>query len=238
MQVFLCGRTEEKLARTAQDVRDNGGRAIPIVADVSREDQVAELFKRIREESGALDLLVHNAALVRGKTLAKTDTPFWRTMFATNIDSAYYLAKQSTEMMVPRGCGNLIFISTIGSVRAHHGMAAYDSSKTALNSLARSLALELAGHNIRVNAIAPGAIVGHESRRPVQSHRNAVALDQEIPIEILKQPHIPLGRFGTPAELGAAVAFLASDQSSYVTGQTICVDGGATTQLSPPGIPI
>jgi len=236
MQVFLCGRTEERLAKTAEDIRDSGGRATPVVADISREDQIADLFGRIREESGALDLLVHNAALVRGKTLAETDAPFWRAVFATNIDSAFHLAKQCTEMMIPRASGNLIFISTIGAVRAHYGMVAYDSSKGALNSLTRALALELSSHNIRVNAIAPGAVIGQESRRSAHSPRNVVAFDPEIPMEHLRQPHIPLGRRGTPAELGAAVAFLASDQSSYITGQTLCVDGGATVQLSPRGI--
>jgi NAD(P)-dependent dehydrogenase (short-subunit alcohol dehydrogenase family) len=236
MQVFLCGRTEETLETTAQDIRDNGGRAIPVVADVSREDQVAGLFDRIREESGALDLLVHNAALVSGKALAETDAAFWQDTFAANTHSAFYLAKQCAKMMIPRGSGCLIFISTIGSVRAHQGMVAYDSSKAALNSLTRSLALELAGHNIRVNAVAPGAMIGKQNRRAARTQRNAVALGPEIPAELLEQPYVPLGRCGTPAELGAVVAFLASDQSSYITGQILCMDGGATVQISPRGI--
>jgi len=236
MHVFLCGRRKDRLEKTAGEVREAGGRATPIPADVSREDQLADLFDRIREESGVLDVLVHNAALVRGKSLPETDTPFWQAMLATNLNGAFYLAKQCAEVMIPRGSGSLIFISTIGALRAHYGMVAYDTSKGAINSLTRSLALELASHNIRVNAIAPGAIIGQESKLAGFMPGDDFAAKTEIPADRLHQPHVPLGRRGTPAELGAVVAFVASEQSSYVTGQVLCVDGGATVQLSPRGI--
>jgi len=183
-------------------------------------------------------VLVHNAALNTRSPLEECDTDYWRQIFATNIDSTFFLSKAYTDLMIPQGHGNLIFISTIGAQRAHYGMLAYDSSKGALDAFTRGLALELALRHIRVNAVAPGAILNRDlSNEPNAhlEHSHLAALNAEIPYDKLAQPLVPLGRYGTPAEVAAAVAFLASDQSSYITGQVLTVDGGATIQLSPRG---
>jgi NAD(P)-dependent dehydrogenase (short-subunit alcohol dehydrogenase family) len=239
MHVFFCGRTEATLRETAELIAAAGGRCTPIVADVSQVESVSNLFTAMKRESQTLDVLVHNAALIRHRPLMETDVELWRQVYGANVDGAFYLAKKAAELMVPRGSGSIIFISTIGSVRAHHGMPAYDSSKGAVNSLARSLALDLSEHGIRVNAVAPGSIptarpsAGSESPRKRLSD---LAFREEIPFAEFSQQYIPLGRHGTPAEIAAAVAFLASNQASYITGQVLCVDGGATAQLSPRGI--
>jgi len=223
MRVFLCGRTEETLLESAAAIADRGGSATPIVADLSHEGDIARLFERVQDEAGRLDVLVHNAALVRGGPLTKTDVDYWRTMFATNVESAFHLAKRASEMMIPQGAGAMVFVSTVGAVQAHHDMLAYDSSKGAIDSMVRSLALELAQYGIRVNGIAPGATMNR-------------AFDDEIPADRMRQPYVPLGRRGTPAEMASAVAFLAGGQASYIAGQILCVDGGATAQLSPRGV--
>ncbi|HJN16681.1 MAG TPA: SDR family oxidoreductase, partial [Armatimonadota bacterium] len=223
MSVFLCGRTEEALAETAAMVGEAGGKATPIVADVSEEAQVNALVDRVHEETGRLDLLVHNAAMVRGGSLSRTDAEYWRAVYAANADSTFYLAKACGEIMIEQNSGNMVLISTIGATRSHHRMLAYDSSKCAVEGVMKSLALELAPNGIRVNAVAPGATMRD-------------AIENEVPLDKMGQPHVPMGRRGTPAETAAAVAFLASRQSSYITGQVLRVDGGATTQLSPPGI--
>jgi NAD(P)-dependent dehydrogenase (short-subunit alcohol dehydrogenase family) len=223
MHVVLCGRTEATLQEVAEAIRAAGGAATPLVADVSQGDEVGRLMSAVGEQVGPLDVLVHNAALVRGGKLATTSPEDWRHFFATNMDSAYYLARAAMEVMSPRRSGAMVFISTVGAVQAHHGMAAYDSTKGALDAFTRSLALELAPQGIRVNGIAPGA-----------TNRDAYA--PEVPLEALRQQYVPMGRRGTPAEMAAVVAFLASAQASYVTGQTLCVDGGATAQLSPRGV--
>jgi 3-oxoacyl-[acyl-carrier protein] reductase len=222
MTVCLCGRTAATIEETAALIREGGGTAVPVVADVSSAEDVTRLMAAVQEQAGALDLLVHNAALVRGGTLAGTTMDYWRQMFATNMESTYLLARAALELMVPRGAGALIFITTIGAQRAHHGMTAYDSSKGALDAFTRSLALELAPHGIRVNAVAPGAMA-RDAHEP------------EVPARRLEQRLVPLGRRGTPAEIAAAVAFLGSEQASYITGQVLTVDGGATAQLSPRG---
>lgn len=223
MQVVICGRTAASLAETVALIGAAGGVAEAFVADVTEEDQVAALMAHLGERYGGLDAMVHNAALVRGGTLAATDSDFWRKMFATNMDSTYYLAKGAMALMAPRQAGAMVFISTIGATRAHQGMVAYDSSKGAMETFTRALSLELAPKGIRVNAVAPGA-----TRRDVH--------EAEAPAEALRQSYVPMGRSGTPAEMAAAVAFLVSAQASYITGQVLCVDGGATAQLSPQGI--
>lgn len=223
MRVVLCGRTEESLTETASEISAAGGLALPVVTDVSSESDLDALFARMSAESLQPDLLVHNAALVRGGSLEDTDADYWRRMIATILDSAFFLAKRLTPLMVSRGSGALVFISTIGAIRAHHRMLAYDSSKGAIEVFVRSLALELAPRGIRVNGVAPGPI----RRKGIPSG---------TPLETIRQPYVPMQRYGSPDEIAAAVAFLASDQASYITGQTLCVDGGSTTQLSPPGI--
>jgi len=223
MRVFLCGRREEVVKEAAEGIRAAGGWAQGVAADVSEETEVERLMEAVSEAGRGLGVLVHNAAMVRGGPLAKTDAEYWRRMYATNMDSTFYLAKAALGLMTPQGSGSLVFITSIGALRAHHDMIAYDSTKGALNVFVRSLALEVAPQGIRVNAVAPGA-----------THRDAHG--QEIDPRSLRQPYVPLGRRGTPAEIAAAVAFLASAQASYITGQVLCVDGGATAQLSPRGI--
>lgn len=223
MRVLVCGRTLQTLEETAGLIEAAGGEAAARVADLGQEAEVAGLMAHLQEQYGALDVLVHNAAMVRGGGLAETDSDYWHSMFAANMDSTFYLAKGAVGLMAPRRAGAMVFVSSIGALQAHHGMLAYDSSKGALEVFTRSLAIELAPQGIRVNAIAPGA-----------TEREAYA--PELPAQALRQPYVPMGRKGTPAEMAAAVAFLVSAQAAYITGQTLCVDGGATAQLSPRGV--
>jgi 3-oxoacyl-[acyl-carrier protein] reductase len=224
MRVLMCGRTEQTLSETVDLIRSAGGQADYATADVSREDDIARLFSRIKDEYGSLDVLVHNAAMKYSRSFAETDTSHWHEVFRANSDSAYYLAKECADMMIPRRTGAIVFISTIGAARAHYGMVPYDASKGALESFTRALAIELAEHGIRVNGVAPGST-------PVRERSFA----KDIPVDDVRQRFIPMGRSATPAEMAAPVAFLASNQSMYITGQTLTVDGGATAQLSPKG---
>lgn len=224
MRVLLCGRTADTLCETVELVRSAGEQAAYTIADVSSEEDVAGLFDWIKKDHDSLDVLVHNAAVKRSKPFSETDSAHWREVLSTNIDSACYLAKEFSQLMIPLRRGAIVFISSIGAARAHYGMVAYDSSKGALESFTRALAIELAEYGIRANGVSPGATCVDEQSFAAQM--SAVSF---------RQPYIPLGRVGTPAEMAAAVAFLASSQSMYITGQTITVDGGATAQLSPRG---
>jgi len=128
--------------------------------------------------------------------------------------------------MAERGGGCIINISSVGGLRAHRGLAGYDASKGAMDALTRSMAVDLAPHGIRVNAVAPGAT----RNRPLDARWEEKLAE--------KARGIPLGRVGRPEEIGAAVAFLASQAAAYITGQVLYVDGGLTAQLTPPGIRI
>jgi NAD(P)-dependent dehydrogenase (short-subunit alcohol dehydrogenase family) len=235
MRVVLCGRTESTLRETVQLVEARDGKAEFIVADTGIEGDIEKLAAHLKEKYGQLDALIHNAALMAGRhNLDDNDSAFWRQMFATNADGAFYLVKQCLPLMGEGG--SIIFISTIGAQRAHRGLLAYDASKGAIDAFSRALALELAPR-IRVNSIAPGPIagIGAKGGKP-PSHRNVIAFHDEINLEEFHNPNIPMQRHGTPAEIAAAVAFLSSTQSSFITGQILNVDGGATTQLAPPGM--
>lgn len=239
MRLFLCGIHEEPLVDVAREIEAGGGTATPIVCDISKPEEIEAMFATIRSSCEGPDVLVHNAAMMTGRgKILDTDVEFWRQMFATNVESAFVLSRECAKTMIPRHLGSIVFISTIGAQRAHYGLIPYDSSKGAIDSLTRAVALELGEHNIRVNGVAPGPIPGRSAYQGDHTPRpmDVLAFQDEIPFEDFKQPYIPLGRHGTPAEIASVVAFLASAQASYVTGQIIAVDGGATAQLSPKGI--
>lgn len=229
MHVFMCSRSEQAMVETTDLIHRLGGKASWVLADMSQPDQIANVFTKIKEETDTLDVLVHNAAAIAGGPMSKMEPETWHSIMATNADSAYYLSKYALEMMLPRESGNLIFISTVGVARSHRGLIVYDASKGALEAFTRALAVEVAPQGIRVNAIAPG---------PIRGKLSAEIPDLVVPFEKFKQPLVPMGRNGTALEIAGPVAFLASVQSSYITGQIITVDGGATSQLTPAGYPI
>ncbi len=237
VRVWFCGRTRETLEETARIICREGGECEPLVADISEPGGVAGLFDALEAAGAAPDILVHNAAQLRSLPLMATDLDHWRTVFATNADSGFLLVRRAAAMMLPRHSGSIILVSTIGAIRAHHGLVAYDASKGALESLTRAAAVELAPHGIRVNSLAPGSTrprpVDDEAADPLDRALQELGFETPTETSRFRQPHVPMGRHGTCAEMAAAVAFLASGQSSYITGHTLVVDGGATAQLSP-----
>jgi 3-oxoacyl-[acyl-carrier protein] reductase len=145
----------------------------------------------------------------------------WDETFATACRGGYLLARHAVPAMRARGRGGIVFISSVGAQRSHLPGLPYDPAKAALEAMTRAIAIELAPSGIRVNGVAPGGVAARQ---------------RNITEETLRHPNVPMRRSGTPAEIAAVVAFLLSHQSSYITGQTIYADGGATAQLSPPGI--
>ena len=143
-----------------------------------------------------------------------------------NIRAPYLLALRAAAVMRPMQRGNIVSISSVGGIRAHWSGLPYDVTKGAIDAMTRAMALDLAREGIRINAIAPGAI-----------HREGITMPSDPRLQALAE-RIPMARFGTPLEIGAMVAFLASSDASYITGQVFYVDGGVTAQLSPPGQPI
>ena len=224
MRVVINSRTPDAVAATVQALRDLGIDALGVAADMGHTDGVNRLFDETLRAFETVDLLVNNAAVLTRCHFFEVDEALLDAQLAANIRGPYLCAHRTAEIMRDSGHGgSIVHISSVGGLRAHWRGLPYDVTKGALDAMTRAMALELARYGIRVNGIAPGA-THTGTRLPLDDPRmQAVAA------------RIPLARFGLPLEIGAAAAFLASDDAAYITGQVLYVDGGITAQLSPPG---
>jgi len=220
MMVAICGRRPEPLAETAELITARGGEAFARPGDVGNPEDVARLFDSIVARFGPVDALVHNAMLMKMVPFDKLTSELWEEAFATACRGAYLLSRLAVPEMKAHQRGGIVMISSVGGLRAHLPGLPYDATKGALDSMVRAMGIDLAPDGIRVNGVAPGSTL---TRR-------------EITASNLRNEKVPLRRDGSPAEVGATVAFLLSHQSSYITGQVIYVDGGITAQLSLPGV--
>ena len=205
-----------------------GGSVIYARADISQRPAVEALFAAALEAFGAVDILVNNAAFVHKSGVIEHFLDYsyeaWQRTLAVNLSGMFFCSQTAARLMAKRGEGGVIInISSGGASRAHRHMFGYDTSKGGIEAAARSMALDLAGLNIRVNTVVPG------STRV--DHGSSVGDTPIPPADV-----IPLGRQGTPADLAAAVAFLASDDAAYITGARIFVDGGMDAQLRSPAV--
>lgn len=219
MTVVAADIDRAALASLAEDL---GAEHRMVECDVSAPDQIVELFGAVDDGFGRIDLLVNNAAnLVRRDSL-DPHPELLDLQLATNVRGPYLCSQHAARRMATVGSGVIVNISSVGATRAHHRGLPYDVTKGAINSLTAAMAIELGEHGIRVNAIAPGVTETYRTDPSSDAYR-------------LTSERIPIRRFGTVADIAAAVAFLASDDAGYITGQVLHVDGGITTQLSPPG---
>lgn len=197
-------------------VESIGRKAIAVQADVSKVADCERLVDEAVKNFGKLDILVNNAGITRDTLLMRMDEEAWDSVINTNLKSAYATSKAACKPMMKARAGVIINVSSVSGLMGQAGQANYAASKAGLIGLTKTLARELAGRNIRVNAIAPGFIA---------SDMTAV-LDEKIKDQVLKE--IPLGRFGEAADIANAALYLASDMGKYITGSTLVVDGGIT----------
>jgi len=204
---------------TAINARYDDERAISIAASISDKAALQALVDQTRERFGRIDILVCNAASNPhyGPLTTITDEQF-RKIFENNVLASHWLITMVAPEMKERNEGSIIIVSSIGGLKGSDVIGAYNISKAADFQLVRNLALEFGGHNIRVNAIAPGFIRTDFAR----------ALWEDPEAEAALQRATPLGRIGEPIEIAGAAVFLASDAGSYMTGQSIVIDGGIT----------
>ncbi len=226
MRVVVNGRSPGPCEAAAAALSSFGATVLAAAADVGSTPGVDCLFDATLQAFGRVDLLINNAADVRRGRFFEIDEALLDAELAGNIRGPYLCSHRAAEVMRGLGAGNIIHISSVGGVRAHWQGLPYDITKGAIDAMTRAMALELAAHGIRVNAIAPGPIY-NRGGDPAQGPWAAAA-----------RVRVPLARLGTPLEIGAVAAFLASPEASYITGQIIYVDGGLTAQLTPAGQPV
>ena len=219
-------RSSKGAEAVVDEIKTDGGEAIAIQADVSQEDQVQNMFQQIFDKYGTIDVLVNNAGLQKDADLVDMTLEQWNQVIGVNLTGQFLCAREAVKEFKRRGvvptkscsAGNIICMSSVHEVIPWAGHCNYAASKGGVMLLMKSMAQELAPYKIRVNSIAPGAI-----KTPI----NTDAWDTpEAEADLLKL--IPYGRVGIPADIGKAAVWLASDESEYVQGTTIFVDGGMT----------
>ncbi|MDR1623216.1 MAG: 3-oxoacyl-[acyl-carrier-protein] reductase [Synergistaceae bacterium] len=185
-------------------------------ADVSRAQDAAALFKSIEESMGTVQVLVNNAGITRDNLLMRMKEEEWSDVIAANLNSAFYCTKEAIRGMVRARWGRVVCIASVVGLVGNAGQANYSATKAGLVGFAKSVAREYAAKGVTVNVVAPGFI---------ETDMTGV-LKENVRAAMLQQ--IPAGRIGSPEDVAKAVAFFASDESEYVTGQVLAVDGGMT----------
>jgi 3-oxoacyl-[acyl-carrier protein] reductase len=212
--VAVAARNQEKLDELVSEIKASGGNAAAFHLDVSDEEQIKGTFKAILGQLGKIDILVNNAGITRDQLVMRMKRADWDIVLNTNLTSAYCCIQQVIGSMLKQRWGRIINISSIFGQMGQAGQANYAASKAGLIGLTMAIAREVASRSITCNAVAPGFV--------------ETAMTSGLP-EDLKQTAlklIPLGRIGTPEDVANAVAFLASDEASYITGHVLNVNGG------------
>ena len=215
--VVLFGRREDKLKETAQEL---GSRAMTVSGDMTRSEDLDRLVQETLSKFHRIDILVNNAGLFKGAPLHEISDEQYDEMMNINMRAVFQLTRRVLPVMMEQKSGNIIHISSILGIIAVPQVAVYNISKGALNQFSRSIAVEYGSYGIRSNSICPGLI---------ETDMTADLMKDEALMQEWSKGY-PIGRFGKPEDVASACLFLASDESSFITGTVLPVDGGFTAQ--------
>ena len=214
-RVAVVSRTEQNANRTAEEINSQfAGLAKPYAVDVADHGAVRKLVEQIHAEFSRIDILVNNAGLTRDGLSMRMSEEDWDMVIDTNLKGAFNFIQAAERPMIRQRSGRIINISSVAGLTGNAGQANYAASKAGLIGLSKTIARELASRNITSNVVAPG-FINTDMTSGLPEQVKAGALGQ-----------VPLGRFGEPEDIAAAVAFLASAEAKYITGQVLTVDGG------------
>lgn len=217
--VVLAGRRPEPLAETAKACEALGVQALPAVCDITDSDRVDALFEQIHEELGGPHILINNAGISRQSPILEFENENWDDTLAINLSAVFYCCRAAGRFMVPAREGKIVNIGSSAGSRGRPNQVAYAATKAGITGFTKALAVEWAPHNIQVNCLAPG-------RFATEMTLSRIA-DKEANERFLRT--VPLNRYPEPEEIQGLALFLASGQSSFMTGQTIHLDGGSSS---------
>ncbi len=223
--VAVCGRTLSSLEAVAGEIEILGRRSLAIAADVSIKSQVQSLVERTIEKFGKIDILVNNAGIGRRSLIVDMSEEDWDTVMDINLKGVFLCIQAVARHMIHRGYGKIINISSIVAISPpREGSGVYGASKAGVELLTKAASLELIRHGINVNSIAPGSIETPMYRKG----RTQEQIDQWL----AAANAAPIGRIGDPQEIANTAVFLASDESAFICGENIVVDGGRNARMS------
>lgn len=212
---FVYRGSQEAAQSLVNEVKEAGGMALAIQADVTDLNAAQECIARVEKEWGRIDILVNNAGIICDDLFVRMEPAAWQSVLATNLGGVYNFCRAVAYTFMKQRRGRIINVSSVAAEHVNQGQTNYAASKGAINAFTRALAVELASRNVTVNAIAPGFIETDMSA----AVRNKAG-------ELLIKKFIPMRRIGQPEDIARVAVFLASDDSSYITGQVLTVDGG------------
>ena len=221
--VALVSRKQEDLDKVAAEIEEKGGKAYPVAAHVGRIDEIQKLVEKVNARYGKIDILVNNAGNVPANDIVlNAEERLWDTIMNLCLKGVYFMSQSVGRIMRERGGGSIINVASTDAFRPEYGNGIYSTAKAGVVMLTKSMALELGQFKIRVNAIAPGAV----NTALLQKNWNYLPEDQAKMWQDFLAGSCPLNHIAEPDEMAGAMLYLASDASSFTTGETILIDGG------------